>query len=282
MSSISTNTPNVINTDDIYLIQNDINTHITSQQELYTKLRNSEYVLNIDKENATTNPDLITPENIMDQITNLNEYTDELERDKRLQEIINAYFNYNYQNNTQLRNQYFEKINNLNKTLLEQNDELTKINPKLNTLQTNTSTQYRNLKEVKRHLAKQKYYNNLFNIITVSQIFSIIILILGYSKILPKYTVIISLTIIYLLLTLYVGYVVLFTNTDRDTVVFDRYRFPVNKNDASRCNTSVLAKKRKEKDAELNNKITDIITDTKSKCLATTSSTTTTTTTQQQ
>ena len=258
-------------TDDVFIIQSDINTHIESQQNLYNKLKESEFVLDIDKthlhniNNPDPNSSTITPENVETKIREISEMGNDSMKEEALQNLINNYFNFNYNNNTKLRQQYFEKINNLNHNLIEQNDELKKLKPKLNTFETKTSTQFRNLKDIKRKFNLQNYYNNLYTKIAFIQLFVIITLILGYSNTIPKNSTVIITTILYLLLASYIGYIVLFTNIDRDVKVFDKFKFPIDKDAISKCDTSHLLKKNKEKSKQIDYKLTTLLDERQSK-----------------
>jgi hypothetical protein len=280
-TTITTTSPNTVDNDDMFVIQNDINQHITAQQSLYTKLKASEFVLDTDKA-GSGDPSLdVTPENVNNKLTEVGNMSDGITKEEELQRVINNYFNYNYKNNTKLRAQYFEMINNLNKELLQQNEELKKLRPELVNLETGTSTQFRNLKDIKRKYAEQTYYMNLYKICAFVQVFVIIAVALGFGNVIPKTTVIMVSAIIYVLLAAYVGYTVLFTNTDRDVQVFDRYKFPVDKDAVSKCDTSALAKKNKEREAEVDSKLITLLDERQSKtqCLVTPGDETDTTTT---
>lgn len=279
MTTITT-TPNTVDNDDMFVIQNEINQHITSQQLLYTKLKESEFVLDTDK-SGSSDPSLdITPDNVNNKLTEVGNMTDGITKEEELQRIINNYFNYNYKNNTKLRSQYFEMINNLNTELLQQNEELKKLRPEFINLETGTSTQFRNLKEVKRKYAEQTYYMNLFKICAFVQLFVVITVALGFGNVIPKTTVIMISAIIYVLLSAYVGYTVLFTNIDRDVQVFDRFKFPVDNDAVSKCDSSALSKKNKEREAEVDSKLITLLDERQSKtqCLVNPEIQTTTTT----
>jgi hypothetical protein len=270
--------------ENLFLIQNDINKHITSQEDLYKKLKNSEFVLDVDKQTLTStsvNNDIVSIDNINNKLSDLSNEGNEISKEVKFQELINNYFNYYYNENTKLRHTYFEKINKLNKKLLSQKEELQKLQPQLNKLQTSSSTNYRELKENKRKLAEQKYYKELFTIIMFTQLFIIIILILAITRTIPKMTCIMISTIFYILLSIYVFYVVLFTNVDRDVVVFDKYKFPIDKDSISKCDTSALSKLQKNKDTELQNKLVNLLNDRNSRthCLTEGTSVTSTTST---
>jgi hypothetical protein len=278
--STTTTIPNTVDSDDMFVIQNDINEHITAQQSLYTKLKESEFVLDTDKVNSGDASLDVTPDNINSKLSEIGEMSDSITKEEELQKTMNNYFNYNYKNNTKLRSQYFEMINGLNKDLLQQNDELNKLRPELVNLETGTSTQFRHLKDIKRKYAEQTYYMNLYKVCAFVQLFVIITVVLGFGNVIPKTTVIMISAIIYVLLAAYVGYTVLFTNTDRDVQVFDRYKFPVDKDAVSKCDSSSLAKKNKDREAEMDSKLTTLLDERQSKtqCLVTPSSNTTTTT----
>lgn len=280
MSTSTTNSGQGNSSEDLYLIQSDINAHISAQENLYKKLKESEFVLDIDKQslNNNANSDNINTENINARINDLAAVTDEMSKEVQFQSIINDYFNTYYNENTKLRKQYFERINKLNQSLLSQNEELSKLKPHLKALETKSSTNYRQLKESKRSLANQKYYKELYTIIGFVQLLVIIVLVLGITRTISKYTTIMITAILYLLLTVYIVYVVLFTNTDRDVVVFDKYKFPINKDNVSKCDTATKDKINKLKDTELSNKLVTLLDErqTKTQCLMTSSSTSTT------
>lgn len=282
---MSTITTNPILSEDLFLLQTDINKHIKSQENLYKKLKESDYVLDIDKQMLSvpsSDIDIVTTDNINDKINNLVETSDELTKELEYQTLINDYFNIYYNENTKLRQQYFEKINNLNKRLLEQQTEIKKLNPELKSLETKSSTNYRELKESKRNLDKQKYFKELYTVFTFVQAFVIIVLLLGITRTIPKMTCIIVSSILYLVLAVYVLYVVLFTNTDRDVVVFDKYKFPINKDAISKCDTTDKAKREKAKENELESKLITLLDErnTKTQCLMNSSNSSSTTTTQ--
>ena len=278
--STTTTSPNTVDNDDMFVIQNDINEHITAQQELYTKLKESEFVLDTDKVNSGDPSLEVTPDNITSKLTDVGNMSDGITKEEELQKTINNYFNYNYKNNTKLRAQYFEMINGLNKELLQQNEELTKLRPELVNLETGTSTQFRHLKDIKRKYAEQTYYMNLYKVCAFVQLFVIITVVLGFGNVIPKTTVIMVSAIIYVLLAAYVGYTVLFTNTDRDVQVFDRYKFPIDKDAVSKCDSSALAAQNKKRESEIESKLTTLLDERQSKtqCLISPGSQTTTTT----
>jgi hypothetical protein len=277
---MATTTTSNVSADDMFVIQNDINTHIEAQQKLYEELKKSEFVLDIDKITATDESLNVTPDNVSTKLTDVGDMADGIAKEQKLQEVVNNYFNFNYNNNTKLRKQYFEKINNLNKELIQQNEELKKLRPELVSLNTTSSTQFRNLKNSKRKYSEQKYYMDLYKVCGFIQIFVIITVMLGLGNVIPKHTVIMVSTIFYVLLTGYVGYTVLFTNVDRDVQVFDRYKFPVDKDAVSKCDSSELSKQRKKRDNEIDAKLTTLLDERQSKtqCLITPGSQSTTTT----
>lgn len=281
MATTTTSNPNIVDNDDMFIIQNDINEHINVQQELYNKLKASDFIIDTDKE-GSIDPSLdITPNNIGTKLTEIGNMSNDMTKEEELQKLVNNYFNYNYRNNTKLRAQYFEIINNLNKELLQQNEELKKLRPELVNLETGTSTQFRHLKDIKRKYTEQTYYMNLYKICAFVQAFVILTISLGFGNIIPKTTVIMVSAIIYVLLSAYIGYSVLFTNTDRDVQVFDRYKFPVDKDAVSKCDTSQLSKKNKEKENEIDSKLITLLDEKQSRtqCLITPGENTTTTTT---
>lgn len=263
--STTTTSPNTVDNDDMFLIQNDINEHIIAQQSLYTKLKESEFVLDTDKVNSGDPSLEVTPDNITNKLSEVGNISDGITKEEALQKTINNYFNYNYKNNTKLRAQYFEMINNLNKELLQQNEELKKLRPELVNLETGTSTQFRHLKDIKRKYAEQTYYMNLYKVCAFVQLFVIISVVLGFGNVIPKMTVIIVSAIIYVLLAAYVGYTVLFTNTDRDVQVFDRYKFPIDKDAVSKCDSSALAAQNKKRESDIENKLTTLLDERQSK-----------------
>ena len=282
---MSTTTTLPVVSEDLVLLQTDINNHIKSQEDLYKKLKESDYVLDIDKQmlgTSNTNTKMVTTDNINEKINELTETSDELTKELEYQTLINDYFNIYYNENTKLRQQYFQKINKLNKKLLEQQEEIDKLNPELKSLETKSSTNYRELKESKRNLNKQKYFKELYTVSAVAQAFVVIVLVLGITRTIPKITCIIVSSIIYLLLAIYVLYVVLFTNTDRDVVVFDKYKFPINKNAISTCDTAEKAKREKAKENELESKLVTLLDErnTKTQCLINGTNSSSTTTTQ--
>jgi hypothetical protein len=278
--STTTTSPNTVDSDDMFVIQNDINEHITAQQSLYTKLKESEFVLDTDKVGSADASLDVTPDNVTSKLTEVGNMSDGITKEEELQKIVNNYFNYNYKNNTKLRAQYFEMINGLNKELLQQNEELKKLRPELVNLETGTSTQFRHLKDIKRKYAEQTYYMNLYKICAFVQLFVIVAVVLGFGNVIPKTTVIMVSAIIYVLLAAYVGYTVLFTNTDRDVQVFDRYKFPVDKDAVSKCDSSALAAQNKKRELEIDGKLTTLLDERQSKtqCLVTPGSQSTTTT----
>lgn len=253
--------------EDLYLIQKDINSHIKSQENLYKKLKEAEFVLDIDKQTLTDNINAkaINTANINTRINELASVGDETSKEVQFQNIINDYFNTYYNENTKLRKQYFERINKLNKKLLDQNEELAKLKPHLKSLETNSSTNYRQLKESKRSLDSQKYYKELYTISGFIQLLVIIVLFLGVNRTIPKSTTIMLAAVLYVLLTLYIVYVVLFTNTDRDVVVFDKYKFPIDNDAVSKCDTSARSKMAKQKDSELSAKLVTLLDERQSK-----------------
>jgi hypothetical protein len=273
-------------TENLLLLQNDINNHIKAQEDLYKKLKESDFVLDIDKQmlasSTTTDSELVNTDTINAKILELVESTgDEMAKELEYQTLINTYFNLYYTENTKLRAQYFEKINKLNKKLLDQKDGFNKLKPNLTQLETKSSTNYRQLKESKRKLSAQQYYRELYTVSAFMQAFVIVVVVLGFTNTIPKATTFIVVSILYVILAIYIVYVVLFTNTDRDVVVFDKYKFPVNKDAVTRCDTSDINKRQKDEENAINAKLVTLLDErnTKTQCLMNSSTPTTTTAT---
>ena len=81
----------------------------------------------------------------------------------------------------------------------------------------------------------------------------------------------IIISVVYVLLAIYISYLVINDNRNRDQIVFDKFKFKYDTNAVASCNKSKSTELRKELENDVNMKLTTLLDEKQSKtqCLAT-------------
>ncbi len=165
-------------------------------------------------------------------------------------------FTDHYNSITQLRARHFELIDQLNQRIRDQESELAELNTQHYKLQTGVSTQFRNLKNQKYLLAKETYFHHLYLVFGIAQVFILLLLLLVHTGYVPLATGMLVFSVVTVCVLLYTGYYVFLRKMNRDAVVFDRYKYEVDKDYKSAMSGCPEHRaKERQKDADLENKI---------------------------
>lgn len=244
-----------------FQLQNAIDNYIKEKEELHTIFKESELTYDIDTSgmknyefNKVNTSGMTLGEKKID-------FTKKIEAFK-------AYFDDNFKQNTKLLRQYRSNIDSINKDLEIQTDKLLELKNIRRIVSTDTTTNIRKLKESKRELERQKYYQHLYIIVGLTQIINLLILGLMYSKTIPKLTGLIITFISILILTLYIIYYIYFKEQTRDTVSFNKFKFKIDKEYTAKLPACPAdnAKKRAAEDKLLQDKINNMIATTEGEC----------------
>ena len=230
-----------------------INNYVTQKQNLHTILKESSLTYDVDTsgmENYNFNVD--------------NQETMSNSEEKRLftekMSAFKSYFNENFNQNTKLLQQYRNNINTINEDLEAQSKKIEELSKQRKSLSTDTSTQIRNIKESKRALEQEQYYQHLYVVVGLIQLLNLLILGLMYNGIIPKMTGLLLTFIVVLGLTIYITYYVFFNTHDRDVVSFNKFKFKVDKDYVSNlpaCGST--SKEQQAKTRQLNNELTNSV-----------------------
>jgi hypothetical protein len=185
----------------------------------------------------------------------------------KYQAEFKALFTDHYNSITQLRAKHFELIDQLNQRIRDQETEIAELNGQHNKLQTGVSTQFRNLKNQKYLLAKESYFHHLYLVFGVAQVFVLLLLILVHTGSVPLSTGLMVFSIVTVCVLLYTGYYVFLRKMNRDAVVFDRYKYAVDrdyKSAMSGCPENRA--KERQKEAELEKRIKGMLSSSSGSC----------------
>lgn len=242
---------------ELFKIQSEINNYVAQKEELYKLLKDSQTAYDIDLKNIGYS---------FESISNL---TPTQRKSKNLEKYgaLKEYFTKNYNENTKMRNYYFNEIDKLNIELTDQETELAELAENYQGLTTNASTDYRRLKDEKYKLDQQNYYYHLFIVCTLVQLLVFVIIALVINKSIPKLTGLVVLIIGIVLLTIYIIYYVYFKSLQRDPVVFDKYRFPIKPDTVLKSKAGgEKTDAQRKRDSDIDSKLTGILSNTQGKC----------------
>lgn len=176
-------------------------------------------------------------------------------------------FNENYDTITAIRLRYFTEIDALNRRIRDQEAELAELAAEHDKLKTGATTEYRNLKNHKYGLAKEQYYHHLYIVCVFSQVLVLLLLTLVVLGYIPKATGLAVFSIIVVVLACYIVYYVFFRRMDRDVMVFDRYKYSVDKDyKAATTGCPENRQKEREKEDELEKKIKGMLATSSGTC----------------
>lgn len=183
-------------------------------------------------------------------------------------EAFKQYFDENFKQNTKILQQYRHNIDTINTDLEEQENKLKELSTTRKSLTIANSTNIRKLKESKRELAKQKYYQHLYIVVGLSQLANLLVLGLMVNNTIPKMTGLVMTFIVVLALTIYVIYYIFFKEPSRDVVSYDKYKFEVDKEYTAKlpgCPADE-SKKRKGQEKELQDKLNNMLQNNEGEC----------------
>lgn len=244
-----------------FQLQHAINEHINQKDNLHKLFIESSLTYEIDT-SGMKNYDF----NAVDT-SNMTGGESKLEFSKKIK-AFKTYFDDNFKQNTKILQQYRNNIDTVNKDLEEQGSKLKELVSNRKSLSIGNSTNIRKLKDSKRELAKQEYYQHLYIVVGLSQLVNLLILGLMMNGNVPKMTGLVITFIIVLALTIYVIYYIFFKEPSRDVVSFDKYKFEIDKEYTAKlpgCPVDV-SKKRKSQEKELQDKINNILQNDEGEC----------------
>jgi len=237
-----------------FQLQNAINEHIKQKANLHKLFTKSSLTYDIDT-SGMKNYNFNTVDT-----SNMTSGEKKLDFAKKI-EAFKQYFDENFKQNTKILQQYRNNIDTVNKDLEEQGGKLKELSANRKSLSIANSTNIRKLKESKRELAKQQYYQHLYIVVGLSQLVNLLVLGLMVNGTIPKMTGLVMTFIVVLVLTIYVIYYIFFKEPSRDVVSFDKYKFEVDKEYTAKlpgCPADV-SKKRKVEEKQLQYKINNML-----------------------
>lgn len=171
---------------------------------------------------------------------------------------------------TKLRAQYFKESDAVNAELASQSVDIMELETQKRELETKSTTEFRKLKEEKRSRAKQEYYYHLYMICGIVQLIVIIALYFVYNKTIPLATGLTVFAVGMVGLGIFIVYYVFLKENERDSVVFDRYKFDKTRDMAGiqSCPDTQSNKRKRVQDRDLDTKLAKVLTDTKGQCPA--------------
>lgn len=244
-----------------FQLQHAINEHIKQKENIHTLFSESSLTYDIDT-SGMKNYNFNTVDT-----SNMTSGEKKLDFTKKI-EAFKQYFDDNFKQNTKILTQYRNNIDSVNKELEEQGNKLKELSANRKSLSIANSTNIRKLKESKRELAKQEYYQHLYVVVGLSQLINLLVLGLMVNGTIPKMTGLVLTFIVVLALTIYVIYYIFFKEPNRDVVSFDKYKFEVDKEYTAKlpgCPADV-SKKRKTQEKELQDKINNLLNNDEGKC----------------
>lgn len=244
-----------------FQLQHAINEHIKQKDNLHTLFSESSLTYDIDT-SGMKNYNFNTVDT-----SNMTSSEKKLDFTKKI-EAFKQYFDDNFKQNTKILQQYRNNIDSVNKELEEQGNKLKELSANRKSLSIANSTNIRKLKESKRALAKQEYYQHLYIVVGLSQLINLLVLGLMVNGTIPKMTGLVLTFIVVLALTVYVIYYIFFKEPNRDVVSFDKYKFEVDKEYTAKlpgCPADV-SKKRKTQEKQLQDKINNLLNNDEGEC----------------
>ena len=252
------------------LLVKEITQYNTAKEALYNKLKSDQLSANLPEAQLTVEQPPSGSSLTKADLAKYSEY----------QTKFKAMFNENYNTITTIRMRYFTEIDSLNRRIRDQEAELAELNAEHTKLKTGASTEYRNLKNQKYGLAKEEYYHHLYTVCGLAQVFVLLLLVLVILGYVPQATGLAVFSVVVVVLAAYVVYYVFFRKMNRDMMVFNRFRYSVDKDyKTAMSGCPENRQKEREKEAELEAKVRGMLTSTAGTCpLYITSSTDATTT----
>ncbi len=237
------------------LLVKEITKYNSDKEALYNKLKTDQLSANLPQAQLTVESPPSTQTKA--DLAKYSEY----------QAKFKAMFNENYNTITTIRTKYFTEIDNLNRRIRDQEAELAELNAEHTKLKTGATTEYRNLKDQKYGLAKEEYYHHLYLVSGLAQVFVLLLLVLVILGYVPQSTGLAVFSVVTVALASYVVYYVFFRKMNRDIMVFDRYRYSVDKDYKTAMNgCPENREKERAKEAELEDKVRGMLTTTAGTC----------------
>ena len=170
-----------------------------------------------------------------------------------------------YDTITSLRQKYAIELDETNKVLAEQTQELSELENEKKQVSIGASTEFRRLKTEKYNQAKQEYYYHLYLVCGVILLVVVGVLVIAKLGFIPRATALVVFLVGVVGLGTYVVYYIFFNSRARDIMVFDRFRFPVNGDGLLACPAS-SDNKSSSKNGDLDAKVAGLLTDNAGTC----------------
>jgi len=172
-----------------------------------------------------------------------------------------------YNDNTKLRKFYFDELVQQNTQLEKQYEQLNKLVSEVNDLKTTNTTLERKIKKDKYDVNKSLYYEFMYKVLIFIQLVCVVFLLLGITKKLPKYTV---LVVVFILLVGCLGFMFYYAfigTAGKDQFTWDKMRArditSSGFGSSSNCPKPQKKKKKSEQEERLDEEIKEIIADSK-------------------
>ena len=248
---------NTVTPVDQALLVKEITQYNAAKESLYNKLKNDQLSANLPQGQLTIEA---PPRGPVIQAADLAKYAE-------YQNKFKAMFNENYNTITTIRSRYFTEIDNFNRRIRDQEAVLSELNSEHTKLNTGATTEYRNLKNHKYGLAKEEYYHHLYTVCGLVQVFVLLLLVLVIFGYVPQATGLAVFSVVIVALAAYVVYYVFFRKMNRDMMVFNRFRYSVDKDyNAGMSGCPENREKERAKEAELEAKVRGMLTSTAGTC----------------
>jgi lipopolysaccharide export LptBFGC system permease protein LptF len=170
-----------------------------------------------------------------------------------------------YNDNTKLRQFYFDELVNLDKQLKKQYEQLNELVEEVKGMETVNSTLHRKIKKDKYDMNKYIYYSFMYKVLVLIQLICVVVLTLSIMGFVPQYTALVIIFIMLIGCLVFMVYYAFIANADMDKFSWDRYAArDINRSGYGNNGCSSTSKKKKGKSDEeikLEEEVKDIISD---------------------
>jgi len=233
-------------------VQAEIDKYISTQTDLFVAIQK-------------TSDTLVSPGKIEYTAPSSAQTISALNNNRIAQEKFLKEYQSQYDLITNLRQKYAIELEETNKVLAEQTQELSELETEKQQISIGSSTEFRRLKTEKYNQAKQEYYYHLYLVCGI--ILVIIVGLLGIAKLgyIPRATALVVFLIGVVGLGAYVVYYIFFNSRARDIMVYNRFKFPVDGDGLLAC-PSTSDNKKSAKNNDLDAKVAGLLTDNAGTC----------------
>lgn len=128
-----------------------------------------------------------------------------------------------FQDNTKLRQFYFDELVNLDKQLNKQYEQLNELVEEVKGMETINSTLHRKIKKDKYDMNQHIYYSFMYKILLLVQLVCVVVLTISIMGFVPKYTALVIIFIMLIGCLVFMVYYAFIANADMDKFSWDRY-----------------------------------------------------------